>query len=87
MRISIPEATLHQELNGETVLLSLETGVYHTLDRVGTRMWNLLAEHRDPEVVLRLLHREYDVSAERLREDLDRFLAELKALRLVREEP
>ena len=43
-RVRIPESVLFQELDGEAVLLHLESGVYFGLDPIGTRMWHLLEE-------------------------------------------
>ena len=44
-RVAIPPDVLFQELEGECVLLNLDTGRYYSLDDVGTRMRQLLAEH------------------------------------------
>lgn len=41
-RVSVPEAVLVRELDGESILLNLKTESYFGLDRTGTRMWSLL---------------------------------------------
>src|SRR4051812_15119232 len=43
-RVKISDDVLFQELQGEAVLLELKTGVYFGLDKVGTRVWQLLGE-------------------------------------------
>jgi Coenzyme PQQ synthesis protein D (PqqD) len=69
-RISVGQNVHFQEVDGEAVLLNLESGKYFSLDRVGTRMWQLLAEHGQVESALRLLLQEYDVTEDRLQQDL-----------------
>ena len=44
-RIS-PEV-LHQEINGETVLLDLDSESYFGLDAVATRVWQLISEGKN----------------------------------------
>ena len=66
----IPEDVLFHELAGEAVLLNLESGKYFGLDEVGTRMWQLLAEHGQIEPVIQALMAEYDVEESKLRSDL-----------------
>ncbi|MEW5871918.1 MAG: PqqD family protein [Chloroflexota bacterium] len=68
--LSIPADVLFHELAGEAVLLNLATGKYFGLDEVGTRMWQLLAEHHQTEPVVQALLQEYDVPEEQLRSDL-----------------
>lgn len=68
-----------QEVNGEAVLLNLENSTYFGLDEVGTRMWQLLAQHGQVEPAFRVLLQEYDVSEERLEQDLVSLVDELEA--------
>jgi hypothetical protein len=44
-RVKVNDDVLFQELQGEAVLLNLKSGVYFGLDPVGTRIWQLFAEH------------------------------------------
>src|SRR5215217_6427095 len=71
-----PEA-LFQELEGETVLLNLESERYYGLDDVGTRMWQLLAENGDVGAAYTQLLQEYDVEAEQLEADLGTLIGRL----------
>ena len=43
--ISVPEGVLFQDVEGEAVLLDLNSGMYFGLDGVGTRMWTTLADY------------------------------------------
>jgi hypothetical protein len=74
---------LFRDLDGEMVLLDLKTGVYSSLDPLGTRIWTLTQEGRPlADVVARVVD-EYDVSAERFSADLLEFVGTLRARGLV----
>jgi hypothetical protein len=75
--------TLHRELQGEGVLLQLDTGEYFGLDDVAQRMWALIVEHGDLEVVQARLLDEFDVEPDTLSGDLHRFVGELIERRLL----
>jgi hypothetical protein len=68
--VRISDDALFQELQGEAVLLDLKTGVYFGLDRVGTRIWQLLGEHELLSDVVEVMLKEYDVPEQRCTEDL-----------------
>lgn len=83
-RITVPESVLFRDLDGEAVLLETGSGRYYGLNEVGTRMWNLIQLHGETEAACRALLAEYDVPEDRLREDLERFIATLAARGLLR---
>ena len=70
-------------VDGEAVLLSGRRGVYYGLDAVGTRIWTLVREHGRLGDVHRRLVAEYDAPADRLWNDLERLIAELRDRDLV----
>lgn len=75
--------TLFREVDGESVLLQIDTGEYFGLDAVGTRIWQLIVEKGDLGEVAAAVIDEFDVAAERARGDLDRLVDQLTAMRLV----
>jgi Coenzyme PQQ synthesis protein D (PqqD) len=75
---------ISQEVSGETVLLDLQSENYFGLDEVGTRIWQLIRETNDLQAIFETLLAEYDVSEERLRQDLDTLLGEISGLGLIR---
>ena len=81
--ISLSPEVISQEVSGETVLLDLESENYFGLDEVGTRIWQLIKETNDLQSIYKTLLTEYDVSEERLQQDLDTLLAEISSLGLV----
>jgi len=75
--------TLFREVQGEGVLLQLDTGEYFGLDEIGTRIWQLLVEKGDLAVVETALVDEYDVDATTLAHDLNRIVQELASKQLI----
>ena len=81
--ISISNEVLAQEVDGETVLLDLQSESYFGLDEVGTRIWQLLQEHNELQKVFDILRDEYDVDAKQLENDLNELLAKLLDAKLI----
>lgn len=75
--VRINPNVLFQDLEEEAVLLNLETEIYHSLNDIGSRMWQLLAEEENTAVVLAQLLEEYDVNEQQLRQDFAAWLQEL----------
>ena len=71
------EGLLFHNLQGEEVLLDLNTGIYWGLDEVGTRIWTLLQTDMRVETMLQVMLEEYDIGEARLRQDLLNFLSRL----------
>lgn len=59
-----------RELEGESVLLNLETGLYFGLDAVGTRAWQLAATDGSLRAVRDALAEEYDAAPDVIERDL-----------------
>lgn len=76
--VRIPEDVVFRELDGEAVLLNLESGIYFGLDPVGTRIWQLVEEHRALRRVLAALLTEFDAPPADLEADLVRFVDQLR---------
>lgn len=82
-RVRIPDSVLSQNLQGEQVLLNLDSGVYWGLNPIGTRIWQLLIEQNRLDTILKTLLDEYAVTEGRLREDLRDIITRLAANGLV----
>jgi len=72
------------ELDGEAVLLRVDTGLYFGLDEVGSRIWKLLEQGASSDEICAVLLSEYDVDDEALRRDVYSFLDELETNGLTR---
>jgi hypothetical protein len=73
----VSEGVVFRELEGEAVLLNLDSGMYFGLDQVGTRVWQLLAEHQRVPAVIEKMLEEYEVGREALEADVARLVAAL----------
>lgn len=82
--IALSPDVISQEVSGETVLLDLESENYFGLDEVGTRVWQLIKETNELQIIFDTLLKEYDVSEERLQLDLTTLLAEIEGMGLVK---
>lgn len=84
---TIPDTVVFRELDGEAVLLNLDSGQYFGLNTVGTRIWQLLAEFRRPQAVLDALLTEFDVAPAELETDMLQLLEQLAAHGLIAAAP
>jgi hypothetical protein len=76
-RASVPSHVLVRFLEGESVLLNLETERYFGLDGTGTRMWKAVTAAKQINVAYEELLSEYDVDPELLRSNLTDLLGRL----------
>src|SRR5437870_5351580 len=74
---------IFQEVEGEAVLLNLDTERYYGLDVVGTRVWQLLVDHGDIDTIIARLLAEFDVAEPVLRGDIMTLLDSLVAAGLI----
>ena len=81
--IALSPDVISQEVSGETVLLDLESENYFGLDEVGTRIWQLIKETNDLSSIFNTLMEEYEVTEERLQQDLTVLLTEIEDLGLI----
>lgn len=67
----------------ECAMMSIETGSYVTLSRVGARIWELIERPTELTALCIRLTEEYDVPAELCRAEVDVFLGEMADCRAV----
>lgn len=71
------------DLDGETVVLDIETGQYYGLNAVGTQVFALAEAPIPVSEVIDRLRAGYDVPSDRLRQDVLAFLEEMQAHGLI----
>jgi len=76
-RALVPSHVLVRHLEGEAVLLNLETEKYFGLDATGTRMWELLTTLPSIDAAYKQLLNEFEVDPELLRTHLAELLGRL----------
>jgi hypothetical protein len=68
--IAPAEDAVFRELDGQSVLLNLATGIYFGLDAVGTQVWRLGTENGSLRWISERLFDEYEAPAETIERDL-----------------
>ena len=76
-KITFSETVFAQEVDGEMVLLDMESENYFGLDEVGTAIWQAMQEKETLHEVLDALLEQYEVEAEVLERDLSNFVTKL----------
>lgn len=82
-RVTATPDTLINVIEGESVLLNLQSEKYFGLDEIGTSMWQALTNSESIEHAFATLRNEYDVDEARLRQDLTELVEKLAAHGLV----
>lgn len=72
------------DMDGETVMMSIERGEYFGLGGVGGRVWELLTQPTTLEQLTQVICAEFDVDPSTCRADLQNFLQELLANGIVK---
>jgi len=85
-KVTFAETVFAQEVDGEMVLLDMESENYFGLDEVGTAIWQAMQEKDTLKEVLNVLLEQYEVEEEMLENDLSDFLEKLVESGLVKVE-
>jgi hypothetical protein len=72
-----------RDLDGEAVILDLESGTYFGLNEVGTRVWQLVGEAQSEAQIVETLASEYEADRETIARDVAKVLEELGRRRLI----
>ena len=83
MRITSAPDVVFQAVGDEAVILNVKTTLYLGLNPVGARMWVTLTGSDSIQTAFESLLAEFDVPAERLRQDLEDFIAKLNEFGLI----
>ncbi len=78
------EGLITASMDGETLMLDAETGVYYGLDPVGARIWEYLASPVTIPDLVRRLEEHYEVETERCIRDVGNLIEQLSVRKLVR---
>ncbi len=76
-RITFADTVFAQEVDGEMVLLDMNSENYFGLDEVGTTIWQAMGQGKSLQEVLESVLKEYDVESDVLEKDLIRFVIQL----------
>jgi hypothetical protein len=65
------------DMDGQWVMMSVESGKYYSLDPVGSRIWDLIERPRTVNALVAALLTEYKVEEEQCRTNVSDFLNEM----------
>jgi ornithine carbamoyltransferase len=85
-KVTFADTVFAQEVDGEMVLLDMESENYFGLDEVGTSIWQAMQENADLTEVFKSLLAQYDVGEEMLEQDLTVFVEKLQDSGLIKVE-
>lgn len=68
---------LFQEVNGEIVLLDLDSESYFGLNATGARIWQLMQEGKSGEALLEQMLEEFEIEREQLQADVSELIDQL----------
>ena len=85
MTYQIPDYVLFTEIDGETVLLNIQTGYYYAMNEVSTMIWQGIKNGQSRAAIQFRLRETYAVDSDQLQQDMDEFLAALTEHALVQE--
>lgn len=83
-RVVVNPDVVFRDIEGDTVLLHLERGIYFGLEAVGTRVWTALVEHGCARPAVASILDDFEVTEDVLERDIARFLDALAEKDLVR---
>src|SRR5215470_4652572 len=69
--------TAWRVIEGEAVILSLDTKAFRGLNPVGSRVWELIDGQRSVEDIVEVIVREFDITPQRAADDVQTFVREL----------
>lgn len=80
----VTKKILSSRIDGEVVLMSIESDYYFCIDAVGTRVWDLM-EKKPLSVneLVQLLLLEYDIDEIKCRKDVEAFINDMASKQLV----
>jgi hypothetical protein len=85
--VRVPQHVVYRDFAAETVVLNLNTGIYHGLNPTAGRMLTLLDELGDIRATAARLSNEYRRPRAQMAEDLETFCRDLLARGLIEPAP
>lgn len=85
-KINVPQV-VHETIDGETVIINLDSGNYYSLREVGAVIWNLIAQGADEAHIVEMLTQRYNGQPETMSQGVNALLTQLQAEQLITPQP
>ena len=83
-RLKVREgAAVWREIEGETVLLGIDSSMYMGLNRTGTELWPMMVEGTTHRALTRLLVERFGIDEQRASDDVAAFVDSCRTRRLL----
>lgn len=76
----IPDSVASQRIDGELLILNVNSGVCFGLDEIGARIWTLAGQDIPVDTLCETLLKTYDAEPEELRSDIESLINDLCAV-------
>ncbi len=70
-------------INGEAVLLNLNSGFYYSLNKTGSEVWQYLQEGKAIDEIIALLNKIYSLDEKKLKKDVESLVNDLTKEELI----
>jgi len=81
-RVNAPQV-IHENIDGEVVLINLDKGLYYSTDQVGAEVWGLIEAGRSVQEVYEAIRARYAGEAGEIERAVHDFLSQLQAEELI----
>lgn len=71
------EGIIASDMDGETVMMNIETGKYYNLGKTGGAIWNIVKDPIEVEEIIKKLMENYNVAKEQCEQDVVPFLQQM----------
>ena len=82
-KITINRKIVWREVDGEAVILNVDSSNYFTLNETGTHIWKMLKSGNTVSGITAAMSKEYGVSESRVRNDVNKLITSLKNEKIV----
>lgn len=81
-RINSPNV-IHETIDGETVIVNLDSGNYYSLDNVGGEVWEYIVQNVPMPRIIELVASQYTVAREEIEAALNQFMDDIQRENLI----
>jgi len=74
---------VHETIDGETVILNLQSGNYYSLDGIGAQIWNYIEKGATVYHIIDMLRSDFKGDRDEIESETNKFLSELVEEKLV----
>ncbi|MGH7801957.1 MAG: PqqD family protein [Thermodesulfobacteriota bacterium] len=82
-RFKVNHEVIHETIDDEVIIVNLVSGIYYSLDKTGTVIWNYIERNESIGEMINNINSNYDCNLEELKNTLSELLTALKDEKLI----